>query len=174
MGFSRDAIFITSSVNSSHPTLWCASDTPGSVVNVLFRSKTPCELHGERSPEMFFTPRSSCNSLNIFLRVGGRRLHSDGTPNASPIACLGFGYGSWPRITTLVSANGVDRHLKMSSKSGMYELDSNECEIFSKFDCWLLSCDAQSSGRRSNSAGKITTRILGYMHLDFIRFAQVL
>ena len=97
---------MTSSVNISHPmSLWeCAS--PLRTVNTVFNNRTPSRAQSCRCGEVLWQPISSSNSWYIFLKDGGN-LALGWTENANPCAWLGPWYGSWPKITTLISSNGV-------------------------------------------------------------------
>ena len=100
-------VFITArkmaDVTSSQPLslwelAWCAL-----TVSIVFKSKTPCCFQSSRFPLMRCILTSEYNSWYIFLKEGGRGCPS-GTEKLNPWACPGSWYGSWPRITTLISS----------------------------------------------------------------------
>lgn len=90
------------SVYSCHPILLWDVGISFNTVKTLFKSNTPWLAHEIKSPVVLVIPKSSYNSLYIFLRDGGNLMPSF-TENDNPFASFSPWYGSCPKITTFTS-----------------------------------------------------------------------
>mmetsp|Transcript_11363 Transcript_11363/g.34434 ORF Transcript_11363/g.34434 Transcript_11363/m.34434 type:complete len:377 (-) Transcript_11363:1145-2275(-) len=100
---------MTASVKDSQPRLWCELALALRTVRQVLSSSTPCDAQCSRFPWFGVrAPVSARSSLNMLRRDGGFWMLPS-TLKDSPCACPGWWYGSWPRITTLVSWSGQRR-----------------------------------------------------------------
>ena len=98
---------ITWSVKTSQPRPWCEAACPARTVRVVLSSRTPCLAHDSRLPWPGGSmPRSAWSSLWMLTNDGGIATPCC-TEKHRPWAWRGPWYGSWPRISTRVSAYGV-------------------------------------------------------------------